>query len=430
MAAGAKGGACEPDRFLRGDAGCSFTVELSDAVFVFDFLFRGGPAPECPDAADADDSGEISISDGIAILNRLFRGGELAPPVGRIGPDPTLDALACYSGRDPCSRLREVAVAGRVTDSRIAQPSGLAASRRHAGVFWVVNDFDAERDPRVFAIDASGVLRAVLELCAGEDAAAGVDSCAADADPTVCSASDIHCDWEGIAVGPGPDPGGRDCIFIGDLGGNRFRNRAVFAIHCVPEPETLDPAETVRLVRDRGDFETIRVTPPADREYFDAEVLLVDPATGAVFVVSESPRREFFGVPLDDARALAAAGGAAGRLSDPVELEPLGVISLGGERAILSAGDVSPEGSRLVLKANADVFVMPWRPDAPASPVAAGEVCHLSLVEFLGFFDGAVGFAPFHAGAVAFASERELLSLEEYSNSLIFRLEFARGFDR
>lgn len=40
-----------PAAFLRGDANASGKVDLSDAVFTLNWLFLGGLAPSCPDAA-------------------------------------------------------------------------------------------------------------------------------------------------------------------------------------------------------------------------------------------------------------------------------------------------------------------------------------------------------------------------------------------
>ncbi|MCZ6794618.1 MAG: hypothetical protein O7J95_13505 [Planctomycetota bacterium] len=66
-------------------------------------LFLGGLAPDCADAADADDNGDIQITDPVYTLNRLFRGGPELPAPGATscGSDPTDDALGCQS-YNPC----------------------------------------------------------------------------------------------------------------------------------------------------------------------------------------------------------------------------------------------------------------------------------------------------------------------------------------
>ncbi len=73
-------------RFHRGDPNSSGTIDISDAISIFGFLFLGSPDPACLESADAQNDGTIDISDGISILNYLFGGGEPpAPP----GPPPS-----------------------------------------------------------------------------------------------------------------------------------------------------------------------------------------------------------------------------------------------------------------------------------------------------------------------------------------------------
>jgi hypothetical protein len=81
--------------FLRGDANADCGVDLSDGVFILNWLFMGGPAPGCQDSADGDDNGTIELTDGIYIFNWLFLGGPLPPDPGPydVGPDPTEDDL-------------------------------------------------------------------------------------------------------------------------------------------------------------------------------------------------------------------------------------------------------------------------------------------------------------------------------------------------
>ena len=82
--------------FTRGDANADGAFNISDPVFVLNFLFAGGEEPTCLDTADVDDDGAVNITDGIGGLNNLFGGG--APPRAPFpdcGVDPTPDDLAC-----------------------------------------------------------------------------------------------------------------------------------------------------------------------------------------------------------------------------------------------------------------------------------------------------------------------------------------------
>jgi hypothetical protein len=91
-------GACKPDRrlFRRGDSDADGALQLTDAVFTLNHLFRAGPGPTCADAADADDNGRVQITDAILTLNHLFLGGQGLPgPFGSCGADSTADDLDC-----------------------------------------------------------------------------------------------------------------------------------------------------------------------------------------------------------------------------------------------------------------------------------------------------------------------------------------------
>ena len=84
--------------FKRGDADGQGALNLTDGIFILNFLFLGVSEPSCLDAADTDDSGTLNISDGIAVFNFLFSTGPEPPAPGPTvcGPDPTTeDDLEC-----------------------------------------------------------------------------------------------------------------------------------------------------------------------------------------------------------------------------------------------------------------------------------------------------------------------------------------------
>ena len=82
--------------FVRGDTDGSLEVNLTDPIQLLNFLFLGGPPPECMDAADATDDGEAGLSDAVFTLNYLFRAGPYPlPPYPLPGLDPTDDSLRC-----------------------------------------------------------------------------------------------------------------------------------------------------------------------------------------------------------------------------------------------------------------------------------------------------------------------------------------------
>jgi hypothetical protein len=82
--------------FVRGDANDDGSIDITDAIFTLGFLFLGGGAPPCEDAADADDRGTLEITDPVYLLNYLFSGGpEPPPPLETAGLDSTEDTLGC-----------------------------------------------------------------------------------------------------------------------------------------------------------------------------------------------------------------------------------------------------------------------------------------------------------------------------------------------
>ncbi len=67
--------------YVPGDADGSGYVDIDDVVFIINYIFGGGPAPDPLQAGDADGSGTIDIDDVTYIINYIFGGGP--PPVGK-----------------------------------------------------------------------------------------------------------------------------------------------------------------------------------------------------------------------------------------------------------------------------------------------------------------------------------------------------------
>jgi len=96
--------------FIRGDANNDGRVSLSDAHFITNYLFRGGPYLHCLDFGDTDDDGVVRLTDAVRVFQYLVDGDFTPPPpFPGPGPDPTPDELdvsqfsgACSSyGTDP-----------------------------------------------------------------------------------------------------------------------------------------------------------------------------------------------------------------------------------------------------------------------------------------------------------------------------------------
>jgi hypothetical protein len=67
--------------FRRGDGNGDGTVNIGDAVYLINFIFRGGPAPVPNEAGDPNCSDNVDIGDIVYLVNYVFKGG---PPPGPV----------------------------------------------------------------------------------------------------------------------------------------------------------------------------------------------------------------------------------------------------------------------------------------------------------------------------------------------------------
>ena len=183
----------------------------------------------------------------------------------------------------------------RFADPRISESSGLVADSRSDLLF---THNDSGDTARFFAVDRGGRTRATYVL-------PGVQA----------------RDWEDISRGPGPT------LWLGDIGDNDARRTRGLLVHRVPEPR---PGSPTRLRPTT--FRLRYVDGPRD-----AETLLVAPRTGEVFVVEKK------------------LGSESGVYAVPGRLRPGGAVNLLhriGQVAVpeVTGGDISPDGSRLVLR--------------------------------------------------------------------------------
>ena len=78
--------------FHRGDANGDGGLNITDGIYILNYLFLGGETPGCLEAANPNDDDGVNITDGIYVLNFLFLGGPEPAPPGPpdqpCGPDP------------------------------------------------------------------------------------------------------------------------------------------------------------------------------------------------------------------------------------------------------------------------------------------------------------------------------------------------------
>ena len=213
---------------------------------------------------------------------------------------------------------------GEVTDERLAEVSGLAASRKNPGTLWVHNDSGNETE--LYLINTQGELLATYYLAEG-----------------------VNFDWEDIAIGPGPEAG-ETYLYVGDIGDNTamYDERYVYRF--------IEPTYTEAIILD-----TIATY---DRLGFfyregavNAETLLLDPLTEDLLVLSKES---------DQIRVHQFHFPSAPPFRQPAKL--MTTLSFDGVNLLdrLVAGDISPDGTEVLLKTYEHVLY--WsRPDTSVS---------------------------------------------------------------
>lgn len=219
-----------------------------------------------------------------------------------VGVLVAIDASAAPPGVCPTYAARPRRV-GSVPEA-LRELSGLAASRRHAGIYWAHND--SGNTLALHAIRQDGRIVATFTI-------PGVKS----RDP------------EDVAVGPCDASRATSCIYLADIGDNGQR-RATVQILKLPEPGEL-----------RGRPLRAQVLPFTYAEGpRNAEAILVDPRTARVFVLSKvlSSLGEVFRV---DGLGTRTGGTAVRvrRLKAPGEFD-----------SYTTAAAVHPNGERVLLR--------------------------------------------------------------------------------
>lgn len=83
--------------FLRGDTNGDLILDLIDPLVLLGILFTDTGEIVCFDGSDGNDDGTVNITDPIYVLNFLFIGGPEPPaPFPNCGTDPTADGIGCF----------------------------------------------------------------------------------------------------------------------------------------------------------------------------------------------------------------------------------------------------------------------------------------------------------------------------------------------
>jgi hypothetical protein len=201
---------------------------------------------------------------------------------------------------------------GAFRNPRLAESSGVAASRRQPGVLWTLND--SGNEPWIFATDTLG----------------------GDLGTFRVTDADNH-DWEAIALGP---CGRRECLYIADTGDNG-EGRGEVRIYRVPEPalpagsRATSPAEVLRLRYPDGPR--------------DVEAAFVG-GDETVFLISKG---------LDGTARAYRVPARAWAEGDHVVAEALGGLQIetGGLGNLVTDAALSPAGDRVAIRTYLAVFL-------------------------------------------------------------------------
>ena len=226
--------------------------------------------------------------------------------------DATKTARANHIGVDSSGYGAPVHLVNLENQS-IKESSGIAASRRNAGIFWTHND--SGDGPFIYAFDRQGKNRGVWRVRGAK-----------------------AVDWEDMAIGPGPRRG-RSYLYLGDIGDNS-KKRGQITVYRVAEPQVnpKDSSSTAQNPLDTEAADVIRLKYPDGK--YDAETLLIHPFTGDLYVITKvmgAPARVY-------------------KLRAPAPKSGVSTLSYVGELrfpnqflGFITGGDISPDGRRVVI---------------------------------------------------------------------------------
>jgi hypothetical protein len=195
-------------------------------------------------------------------------------------------------------------------DERILEASGIAASRRTPGLYYVHND-SGDR-PRVFLVDRTGRTRLTIRL-----------------------KNASHVDWEDIALAPSDKRGAFD-VCVADIGDNRARREELIIYRFSEVDAAMADGAVV-------DVQTVAYRIAYADGPADAEALAVHPQTGDGYVLTKRADGAChvykFTAPWNPNERTVLPKVATLRFPEAMPLQ-----------AVVTAADISPDGRRLATR--------------------------------------------------------------------------------
>jgi hypothetical protein len=264
--------------------------------------------------------------------------------------------------------------AGRVTNPRLDELSGLARSAAHPGFYWAHND--GGHEPRLFALRADGSVH-VPSSYAGKKAWAGT---------LVLGASNV--DWEDIALADG-------LLYVADVGNNRNARRDL-GVYVVSEPSPDE--ETARALRFIPVVYPDQTTFPANGRAFDCEAVFAD--GGKLYFLTKYRRRENSHGSEEGTQLYRLA------TFDTTQANPLERVSTHPRIRSATAADLSPNGARLAVLTYTRVWI--FRRPARGDDWLAGEATTIELPRTKGLQAEAIAWID-DASVLVGSEDRTLL---------------------
>lgn len=239
---------------------------------------------------------------------------------------PACETHGNPAGTQECPTFLAGVEQGRIASNQIREASGIAASHRNPGVYYLHND--SGDSARIFAIDERGRDLGTFHLKGA-----------------------VANDWEDIAVGPAHGLPGT-FIYVADMGDNKHRRKWV-VVYRVPEPEVSSGGTDAPIVL--PGVVALRMQYP-DGVSHNAEALLIDPQTADLYIVTKEKRKP--------AKVFRYA--APHRPDELAILEEVASLQLGSlllpASEIVTGGDISLERNQILLRTYALVYLWQRKP--------------------------------------------------------------------
>ncbi|MGI9519485.1 MAG: hypothetical protein ACR2NP_20705, partial [Pirellulaceae bacterium] len=221
---------------------------------------------------------------------------------------PAITSIAQTENTNEPVSFGERTQLGSIQPAFINEASGLAASRRYPGMYWVHNDNG--RHPGLFLIDAAGRLQATVQLAGAS-----------------------FQDWEDLAA---VTLNGQHHLIVADCGDNSLR-RDSCRLFVLSEPERELEQEAV-IEATISDVETLSFRYPDGAR--DCESVAVD-NTGTVFLLTkqhapEHPRAAWYTLTLNP--------------QNPHEVQTANRLESGFDEPLVTGMDFAPNGRWCVVR--------------------------------------------------------------------------------